>query len=707
MDLVWRVVLDFLLQGRSKKLRCAIDAETSCVVFQDSALPLEKRKFRTWARLLGFPVVKEQLESVDKAIVSRDVTSIRRLFRAAFHRCCTHVRIITQEADAAQSTHISWFAGTVHDNAVSRSCISAGPHANYAVGMTMVVCVQPTVKQWLNHTLLFHSSLEDDPELWKEQGRALQSAVHGAETPMRESDQSSNSSNHSGAVDGFATPTFSGMSGSKFRDYLASVSAAGEEQRCCACEKTYPPSLMFFVEDCMHSTCLRCITACGKRHVEAPGATPVNMPCPAFECERCLHPREVKSLVSTTDFAVLEFNEVRVALSDPVVCPSCTAMFDREFNDMPANDPLREKFVCGACGVDFCAECNEAPFHHGRPCRVQYGAAPTCRFCGNQATSSSTTTAAPSASMDLYPFVTTKWHICDAETCVERAKRCCNVAKSCGHLCRGTVGERQCVRCLESDCTMKHALHEGDDLCAICYVETLQEAPCLEISCGHVFHAHCLEEKLAKRWPTARITFNFLDCPLCSQEIQHPLLSAKIHAAYKYREVLESRFLERMKLEGLDEHEALITESSKYYKKPLEWCRENLTYYECFKCRKPYFGGLKECAGADREEPNREELVCGGCSAGSASCPKHGAQFLEFKCKYCCNLAVWFCWGTTHFCDLCHSPPRKTVRLECPGEELCPLKAKHLPNGTECAIGCAVCRSAHELNVKKVGAAPA
>ena len=36
------------------------------------------------------------------------------------------------------------------------------------------------------------------------------------------------------------------------------------------------------------------------------------------------------------------------------------------------------------------------------------------------------------------------------------------------------------------------------------------------------------------------------------------------------------------------------------------------------------------------------------------SCPKHGTEAIEWKCKFCCSVASWFCWGTTHFCDDCH-----------------------------------------------------
>jgi hypothetical protein len=50
-----------------------------------------------------------------------------------------------------------------------------------------------------------------------------------------------------------------------------------------------------------------------------------------------------------------------------------------------------------------------------------------------------------------------------------------------------------------------------------------------------------------------------------------------------------------------------------------------------------------------------EELVCANCcDIPIDNCPKHGKEFIEFKCKFCCSIAQWFCWGTTHFCEPCH-----------------------------------------------------
>ena len=102
---------------------------------------------------------------------------------------------------------------------------------------------------------------------------------------------------------------------------------------------------------------------------------------------------------------------------------------------------------------------------------------------------------------------------------------------------------------------------------------------------------------------------------------------------------------------------------------------ERYAYYVCFKCGKAYFGGEARCdldAGAG-DAFNPEELVCGGCSdvsqvrnqgpahltpllSQAQMCPKHGTDYLEYKCRYCCSVAVFFCFGTTHFCNV--SSPR-------------------------------------------------
>jgi hypothetical protein len=103
--------------------------------------------------------------------------------------------------------------------------------------------------------------------------------------------------------------------------------------------------------------------------------------------------------------------------------------------------------------------------------------------------------------------------------------------------------------------------------------------------------------------------------------------------------------------------------------------------------------------------------VCPPCAVKimGGACPKHGAEDIMFKCRYCCNFAIWFCFADsnpTHFCDTCHSNyPQLESMLKagtlpsCPagprGKQLegaCPLGGvAHKPTGVEDVVGCAKC----------------
>ena len=77
---------------------------------------------------------------------------------------------------------------------------------------------------------------------------------------------------------------------------------------------------------------------------------------------------------------------------------------------------------------------------------------------------------------------------------------------------------------------------------------------------------------------------------------------------------------------------------------------------------------------------------------------------MGYKCRYCCSVAVYYCFGTTHFCTKCHERGDEMVRMDksilpkCPsgpgGIQLtgeCPLKIRQPPTGEENALGCAIC----------------
>ena len=46
----------------------------------------------------------------------------------------------------------------------------------------------------------------------------------------------------------------------------------------------------------------------------------------------------------------------------------------------------------------------------------------------------------------------------------------------------GKGGSRSAISQLRQD---------GDDMCMICWTETLHEAPCIQLKCGHVVHLTC------------------------------------------------------------------------------------------------------------------------------------------------------------------------------------------------------------------------
>jgi len=75
--------------------------------------------------------------------------------------------------------------------------------------------------------------------------------------------------------------------------------------------------------------------------------------------------------------------------------------------------------------------------------------------------------------------------------------------------------------------------------------------------------------------------------------------------------------MERLKHEGRDKDERILTPGDPYYDKPLEYAVAIYSYYECFKCKKPYFGGLKRCEDLMEEASGKafkpEELVCANC----------------------------------------------------------------------------------------------
>lgn len=148
-------------------------------------------------------------------------------------------------------------------------------------------------------------------------------------------------------------------------------------------------------------------------------------------------------------------------------------------------------------------------------------------------------------------------------------------------------------------------------------------------------------------------------------------LLTPIHELYKD---VRRKALMRLEYEGLHNTEAIIAPGTKFHNDPALYAMDRYAYYVCYKCSKAYYGGEARCDAEIGENYDPTELVCGACSdvARAQMCPKHGTDFLEYKCRYCCSVAVFFCFGTTHFCNPCHDDFQRVTNL--PKNELpsCP-----------------------------------
>ena len=248
---------------------------------------------------------------------------------------------------------------------------------------------------------------------------------------------------------------------------------------------------------------------------------------------------------------------------------------------------------------------------------------------------------------------------------------CEKTHESCGHACKGVTKEKRCLPCLKPACAEKSGHFEGvneEELCTICYTCELGEEPCSQLSCGHVFHTNCLVQLLKHRWATLRISFAFMQCPSCKQEIElkkglSKQIAAELGPLLHLKRTVEREALKNAELQGVLGDDRLKDEHDFYYNKPLEYAMHRCSFYECFKCKKPYFGGLIDCEqemnAAEQRTTEKEDLLCQECmlsemGVGVRKCEQHGIEFVDWKCMYCCSIATYCCWGTNYFCGPCH-----------------------------------------------------
>jgi E3 ubiquitin-protein ligase MYCBP2 len=306
--------------------------------------------------------------------------------------------------------------------------------------------------------------------------------------------------------------------------------------------------------------------------------------------------------------------------------------------------------------------------------------------------------------------------VCAASECQAACQTMCRKRHQCGHACGGVRDEQVCLPCLHVGCGSKYSVA---DECTICWTAPLGAAPTLALECGHMFHAECLRNQLTARWPGPRIAFGCMQCALCKAQINHPALHDLLAPLEQLQARVQAKALLRLTFDGLEKHPEVAT---LFGGDLAAFALHKYSYYPCHKCQQPYFGGLNACnlAAAPAVAFDPAELLCATCNpvVSQEQCPKHGTEFIDFKCRFCCGVSVWFCFGTTHFCEPCHNnhslltsrpvadhPACPAVCLRSPlgqresnlpqhiqGAD-CPLGRAHPPTGYEFALGCSLCRN--------------
>ena len=448
-----------------------------------------------------------------------------------------------------------------------------------------------------------------------------------------------------------------------------------------------------------------------------------------IQCKEIISEEEKKVILGRNLYEELEnkFNSLAIGKTTECVNQNCKEQifFEKGVVDYNVRDEKNQKLSqnaaihysdyrcrCPRCKIDFCVGCKSSPYHIGKNCEehIKFVASKKCRYDYVVINNSNKGPADD---------------VCKNPECIILYKSSCHEILNCGHKCFGSKNELKCPPCLISDCNNNPNIFDQneDSYCNICFTEGLGNSPIVLLSCNHYIHHKCLDARLRKKWLGPKITFNHVLCPQCNKWLDcpnNPDLQALINESKILYDDICKKALERLKFEGLDKDDKLRNRSSPWYNKDLEFALHKISYYQCNECKKPYFAGLRECRGGpndvENNNPNREydpkDLICGAHAniagvAGKTSCEKHGKDFIEYKCKFCCNIASWFCWGNTHFCEDCHarqckgdyvSKYTKDKLPKCIGDK-CNLKVKHPENGEEYALGCSVCRN-HSDNVK-------
>jgi len=214
---------------------------------------------------------------------------------------------------------------------------------------------------------------------------------------------------------------------------------------------------------------------------------------------------------------------------------------------------------------------------------------------------------------------------------------------------------------------------EPSDSCIICYCD-LSEDESVTLDCGHSFHTSCLLECTSRAEAYAEkgdhIVFQMAKCPGgCGTLVRHRIAPRSKEITKLSRTIAKAAQMELR------------------FQAPTKTA-EDLLFYLCHRCKKPFFGGLKICPRMNPTEAKKDptELTCIDCAH---SCKEHAHDFALFKCHYCCNIATHRSFGNRFSCDRCEAAWDKAepAQMPCRGAS-CPFQQRHPSPGASVCLLC-------------------
>lgn len=460
-------------------------------------------------------------------------------------------------------------------------------------------------------------------------------------------------------------------------------------------------------ELCQHNCCGSICVACIQRCLEQQYKQGIKEPfCPVClkifsDAERArIHPVLNNQISETITLSKLG-NVIQCRfcsnkyIFEPASTIETTTYNGRELTEEQIECQAKNAVTCNECIISSCRQCGAVPFHFGETCEEhqRWVEGKICRICGRAAQKQE----------NLSTPTETSLLTCGHPDCDAKSLQMCNHIHHCGHACVGFRDEEKHPPCPE--CSI------NGSLCPACGKD-LWGSLCLLLECGHTIHYECALEIIKKPRNGPE-----LDLPLCPQIgcgefVKHPKLREADSLDYnewiRLEGLVNRAAHQRIEAEGIEFHPEVASKSSPFLRNnniaesALNWAKKKLRFMICQNHENSFI----YTNGRIEDPPLPPSSSCSLChNYPYPKCKLHGAGYMQYKCEYCCSIAVRKAIPPNKnkvvlLCEICHDMPgRQKLASQSPCKGNCGF-APHPKSSVELYGRCSKCGSVHSV-IKK------